>query len=364
MAEQLKHVYDKAFIAKLCDLLEKQTTFDSQAFTLSVFNRDWESFELKQRMYHITQQLNKFISGDYQQQLEVLIPVSTQFGGFEAMFFPDFVEQYGLDDYAASILALEHFTKYSSSEFAVRPFIEKYPCKMMLQMKAWTQSEDHHVRRLASEGCRPRLPWAKALPAFKQNPSIILPILEALKNDPSEYVRKSVANNLNDISKDNPDVVINIAWQWKGKTTETDWIIKHACRSLLKQAQPDIMSLYGYQPPNHIEIIDFDCTKQIEFEGNFSFSFQLSTNQKSMGLCRLEFALYFMKKNNKQTKKIFKISESNIQQSTKFISKTFSFITRSTRRYYAGQHSLGIIVNGFEKRKLHFILGKKKLAKN
>ena len=102
-------------------------------------------------------------------------------------------------------------------------------------MLKWSKHKDPRVRRLASEGCRPRLPWAMALPDFKRDPSKILPILEQLKADSDVWVRKSVANNLNDISKDNPELAISIFKKWLGGNKETDWIVKHAARTLLKQ---------------------------------------------------------------------------------------------------------------------------------
>ena len=360
--EPLKYCYNTQFLNTLSALIVRQDAhFDSKQFSDSVFNNDWDGYELKQRMRHITQCLNKHLSGDYQHKVNILKPVSTHFSSYDAMIFSDFAEQFGLNDYDISIDAMHHFTQYCTAEFAVRPFIELYPEKMMAQMMSWAHSDNHHVRRLASEGCRPRLPWASALPAFKEDPSSILPILEILKNDSSDYVRNSVANNLNDISKDNAHIIINIAKAWKGQTKETDWIVKHACRSLLKQANSEIMSLYGYAEPKHIKLSDFMCTKSLNIGDELHFSFKLYS-QEAIGLCRLEFALYFMKANGKQAKKIFKISESNIASYHKEYSKTFSFIPRSTRKLYAGKHSLAIIINGYEQSLLHFILSKKKPA--
>src|SRR5690606_550673 len=141
---------------------------------------------------------------DYIEAVGVLKKAAPYFTGLEAMIFPDFVETYGLDHWEASMDALELMTRYSSSEYAVRPFIAKDTERMMAQMLEWAHSDSEHVRRLASEGCRPRLPWAMGLTMLKKDPSPILPILETLKQDESLYVRRSVANNLNDISKDHP----------------------------------------------------------------------------------------------------------------------------------------------------------------
>jgi len=353
--EPLKYCYNETFVNKLNNLILKQDSqFNNKQFSLDVFNDSWDNLELKQRMRHITQCLNKHLKGSYSDKIDLLKPVSIHFDSYDAMFFSDFVEQFGLNDFDISMQAMHHFTQYCTAEFAVRPFIETYPAKMMAQMMLWADSDNHHVRRLASEGCRPRLPWASALSAFKKDPSAILPILEKLKNDSHHYVRNSVANNLNDISKDNPNVVIHIAQCWKGHCKETDWIVKHACRTLLKQAQTDIMSLYGYKQPSHITMNKFKCSQSVNIGDDLNFSFGLSTEQQHLGLCRLELALYFMKSNRKQARKLFKISESNIQNSQKLYSKHFSFKPRSTRKLYAGKHSIAIVINGFELEKLDF----------
>jgi 3-methyladenine DNA glycosylase AlkC len=162
-------------------------------------------------MMHTSESLHIYLPMEYSESVQILMKAALKFSGFQYMFFPGFIELYGLDEYEQSIKALEIFTQHSSSEFAVRPFIKIYSHKMMEQMELWAESENHHVRRLSSEGCRPRLPWAIALPEFKKDPSPVIPILEKLKNDESEYVRRSVANNLNDISKDNSYVEISAA---------------------------------------------------------------------------------------------------------------------------------------------------------
>ena len=177
------------------------------------------------------------------------LPLVSEFG-FVKMIFPDFVEVYGLDDWEASIPALEEFTQQTSAEFAIRPFIVRYPERTMAQMLEWAGHAHEGVRRLSSEGCRPRLPWAIALSALKADPSPILPILDRLKGDPSESVRRSVANNLNDISKDNPDVVIGVLRRWQADDTdEMHRLTSHALRTLLKAGNLDALALLGYPPP-------------------------------------------------------------------------------------------------------------------
>ena len=236
MPEPLKNRYNKRFVSDLSAEIKKEySAFDTEGFTQSIFDKSWKDEELKQRMRHITESLHQFLPANYKKALAILKPVSSKFSGFEPMFFPDYVECYGLDDFDASISALETFTKYSSSEFAVRPFIIRHEKKMMAQMKKWSVSKNHHVRRLSSEGCRPRLPWAMSLPKYIDDPEPVLAILLTLLEDDSEYVRRSVANNLNDIAKDHPEIIFKITKQYIGRSENTDKLLKHACRTLLKQ---------------------------------------------------------------------------------------------------------------------------------
>jgi len=349
MPELLKNRYNENFIGSLSkDLVDAYEMFDAEKFSAYVFDKQWQDKELKQRMEHIADSLHQFLPADYSAAVQILEVVSAKCSGFEYMFLPAFVERYGLDEYAISISALEHFTEYASSEFAVRPFILKYPEKMMAQMSLWAYSSNVHVRRLASEGCRPRLPWAMSLPDFKRDPTPVLLILESLKNDESEYVRRSVANNLNDISKDNPKILIDIAKKWLGETTYTDKLVKHACRSLLKQANSEIMALFGFTKPAHILLNDFVVEESVNKGEALSFSFSLLSRKEKLGKLRIEYALYFVKKNGTLSPKVFKISESDNLSHKKSVIKAYSFREISTRKYYAGTHKLAIIINGVE----------------
>lgn len=148
-----------------------------------------------------------------------------------------YVEKYGLDNFEPSIKAIEEITKRNTGEYTIRPFIEKYPDKTLKVMLKWSTDSNKHVRRLSSEGLRPRLPWAKKLQRFIEEPKPILPILNNLKDDPSKYVQKSVANCVNDILKDNPTVGKNLIEEWNtpNSSKARKWIIKHALRNLVKQ---------------------------------------------------------------------------------------------------------------------------------
>ena len=346
MPEPLKNLYNETFFKSLnAAMCQAYPPFNKTKFNALIFDKNWEAKELKQRMRHITESLHQCLP-DYEQAIPILKAASSQFSNtFEHMFFPAYAELYGMKHYDVSMDALKHFTQYSSSEFAIRPFIIKYPEKTMQHMQVWATHENEHVRRLASEGCRPRLPWAMQLPAFVQDPSPALEILELLKHDESLYVRRSVANNLNDIAKDHPQVVADIAKSWLGDNKNTDWLVKHACRTLLKQAHPETLSLFGFTPAEHIQVHAFKVSPKVTWGGKVIFSAQLQSKQP-LGKLRLEFAINFMKANGKTARKVFKISESEINVTSKLIQKHFSFKSISTRKYYAGEHKLSLIING------------------
>ncbi|WP_428025826.1 DNA alkylation repair protein [Arcobacter sp.] len=356
MAEQLKNVYTKDYINNLANKIkENYPKFDSGGFINSIFNHTWENLELKMRMRHIAITLNEYLPLPYEKQLEVLKPASKDFGSFEAMFFQDFVEVYGLDDFENSIKALEVFTIDSSSEFAIRQFILKYEDETIEQLKLWSKSPNEHLRRLSCEGCRPRLPWAVSLPMYKKNPSKILDILETLKNDKSLYVRKSVANNLNDISKDNPRIVIEFVKNNLGVSSELDWICKHASRTLLKKGDEEILKLFSFDKSSHINLTNFIHDEVININDNLVFSFELVSDE-SLGNIRVEYAIDYLKSNNTHNKKVFMISQNDIKSKNKKFTKKQSFKEMTTRKHYLGKHYLSIIINGKEMIKGEFIL--------
>lgn len=349
MPEPLKNLYTKKLLVALSKQIQTEyKDFDANGFVKHVMDKRWEQKELKERMRHVTKSLHQFLPLKYPRAIKIFRKISPKFTGFEYMFFPEFVELYGLDEFDLSVSALEHFTENASSEFAVRPFIKKYNSKMMDKMLSWAESENHHVRRLASEGCRPRLPWAMALPEFKKDPQPVIQVLEKLKNDDSEYVRRSVANNLNDISKDNPDLVVGIAGSWLGVNSTTDTLVKHACRSLLKQGHPEVLKLFGFKAPKYVSIKKFKVQNEVKIGNVLDFSFSIKSEGSALGKIRLEYVIEYLKKNGEYSRKVFKISESINEDNSKLVQKSHSFKIITTRKYYPGTHGLGIIVNGKE----------------
>jgi len=352
--------------------------FDERKFLSQIFDDEWENKELSQRWRHNTKVLKNFLPADYKTAIAKIFElinhikktqywekiVENSLGGkyglsMEYGFLGDFVEQYGLDDYETSVKAIEEITQFTSCEGAVRPFIIKYPDEMMKQMLVWSKHNNQWVRRLSSEGCRPRLPWTMALPKLKENPAPIILILENLKNDPSDFVRLSVANNLNDIAKDNPETVIYLARKWQGESKNTDWVIKHGCRTLLKQGNPEVMELFGFGSViKNITIEDFQIlTPKVKIGKSLEFMFKLLNNNNKKTKIRLEYGLYYQKANGTLSKKVCKISEKDyVANSITQITRKHSFRVVTTRVLHLGLHQVSIIINGNEFDKFDFEL--------
>lgn len=348
MPEPLKNAYNQYYIERLANRIKASwPAFDCELFISSVMDSEWEDKELKARMKHISNMMHESLSLPFNRAVNILLEAGQEFGGFEGMFFPDYVEQFGVDDWDLSITALETLTQYSSSEFAVRPMIIRDSSKMMAVMLEWASHQNYHVRRLASEGCRPRLPWAMALPEFKHDPQLILPVLDKLKQDDSLYVRRSVANNLNDIAKDNPSTVLEWCRDNIGRHPDTDWIIKHGCRTLLKQANPEAMRLFGYADSALVLVEDLTIeNKRLAIGDDLRFSFRVSTPCEALSKLRVEYIVDYVKANGSRSPKVFKSSESDYIQSEILFERKHSFRQMSTRKHYPGEHKLSIRVNG------------------
>ncbi len=361
----LKDLYSPTFYNRLSAVLATIVpNFDQQRFITLIFDDQFEGMELKARMRHTARVMHQFMPENYAETVKLIEQLITRLraehfgeGSLEFIFLPDYLEVYGLEHYETSVKALEFVTQFVSCEFAVRPFLLKYGGQMLDQMYAWSLHENHKVRRLASEGSRPRLPWAMAVPALKKDPRPLLPLLENLKNDPSESVRRSVANSLNDIAKDHPDLVLEIAARWKGHSRETDAIIKHGCRTLLKQGHTEILKHYGLQSAEILLTALQISTPEVRIGDDLHFSMVVQNAAATAQTVRLEYAIYYPRKNGTASKKVFKISERTFLAGEKaVIQRRQSFRLITTRTFYAGLHGLSIIVNGEEKARLDFIL--------
>lgn len=351
MATELKEMFNKKFYEHLATEFKKvYANFNDKKFVDDVTN-ELEKRSLNERLRFTSLTLKNHLPKDFKETIEILNTVISRTStGYTSLIFPDYVGQFGIHDFETSMKALAYYTQFGSSEFAVREFLKHDFDKTLQMMKIWSKSSNHHIRRLASEGCRPRLPWAMAIPELKKNPNPILPLLTNLKSDSSEYVRRSVANNLNDIAKDNPAIVIEIANKWKGQSKETDTILKHGCRTILKQGNLGILKHFGLDS-SKAEVTNFKIlTSKVTIGKDLEFSFSVKNNDNVQQKIRLEYAIYYLRQNGQLSRKVFKISERIFEPNqSSDIKRRQSFKLITTRKFYVGIQKLSIIINGEEK---------------
>ena len=360
MAERLKdRFFTEDSMAAMADTLkEEHAPFDREQFLrLTLGSQAWEGLELKARMRHTTKALHECLPSGYREALDILERVAPNVGGFEAMCLPDYVELYGMEDWDRSLPAMALFTRRCSSEFAIRPFLIQDQGRAIRYLEELAHDQHENVRRFASEGCRPRLPWAMALPALKQDPRPILPILEKLKDDPSEFVRRSVANNLNDISKDNPELMLEVAERWRGHSPETDWILKHGCRTLLKAGVTRALVLFGFGDPAGIYVDRLRLpAEQFAIGDTVPFEFDLRVEADAPARLRVEYVVTYAKARGRSSQKVFQVVEKDFAPGVHPVARNRSFADMSTRKHYAGPHAIQIKVNGEVKASVTFTL--------
>ncbi|TDQ37176.1 DNA alkylation repair protein [Aureibacillus halotolerans] len=355
MADALKDVYSHDFLTGFAQTVASAyAPFDPDAFVTAILTDDWSDMALKQRMRRITMTLGEHLPDTYEDALHVLYSIDEKCTGFPYLFFPDFVEVHGQKDehWESSMVALARFTQRSSAEFAVRPFLLQQPERMVAQMIDWASHQNEHVRRLASEGSRPRLPWGQALPMFKNDPSPVLPILETLKADPSLYVRKSVANHLNDIAKDNPEIVIQTARRWMGTSPETDWIVRHGCRTLIRKALPEVLQLFGYADASSDLISAADITitpDELSIGDECVLDYDITLQPGEPAYVRIEYGIDFVKARGTTSRKLFLLSDKTVDGGARLTGKrTHRWADLTTRKHYPGDHRVSLLINGVE----------------
>ncbi len=258
------------------------------------------------------------------------------------------VGQYGLKDFEGSLNLLKDMTGHFSSEFDVRYFLIEDQERALNLMSTWVEHPDFHIRRLLSEGTRPRLPWGMQLPRLIEDPSPMLPLLEALRDDPEEYVRRSVANHLNDIAKDHPDLIAKLAKKWlKGASPVREKLVRHACRSLIKQGHTPTLEAFGLGAPKIAEPKITIKTKQVAYGDRLEFSATLRSTAKQKQSLVIDYLVHFKKANGEQVGKVFKWKKLSLQPGERLvIEKSHAIKPITTRKYYAGKQGLSLRING------------------
>ncbi len=363
MPEPFKNLFNKKLICGMAKHFEKQwPAFNAKRFVADA-SRDFHVLELKQRSQQITDAMIKHLPDDFEKSGAIMLAclgpdlgddlslgaVNTDnISGWAVMPMADYVGELGHDYFDLSMTLLKSMTKCSSSEFAIRFFLIASPKKTLAVLKKWTQDDSQHVRRLVSEGTRPRLPWAMRLPVFIEDPLPVIALLEKLKDDEKEYVRRSVANNLNDISKDHPDLVAEIAQQWMvDASDQRKKLIRHACRTLIKSGHKKALRVLGYGAPKIADAKLEISTPIVEFGNALQFSLSIrSTSNKKQALM-IDYVIHHQKANGKTTAKVFKWKSITFPAKKTLVSEKNHVIKKiTTRVYYPGEHSVEVMVNG------------------
>ncbi len=269
------------------------------------------------------------------------------YAGFRHLPFLNFVGMYGLDHPVVALDALERMTRYFSAEFDIRPFILHHPALTLPRMQVWARDADWRLRRLASEGSRPRLPWGVRLTPFIRDPSPCLEIIEPLHADPHPAVRRSVANHLNDVAKDHPRVAVATARRWlENGENGTRWIVRHALRTLVKQGNPEALALLGFSGSESPDTLAFTITPQRVMMGE-AVTFVAELRCREEALLSIDYAVHHQKKNGSLVPKVFKLSRKQVTSNEVIrIEKSHAMRPITTRRYYPGLHRIEVLVNG------------------
>lgn len=344
MAEPFKNQFNRDVIAELANALTKTAgSFDAEAF-LHAACHDLESLELKARSHQITEALVTHLP-DPKTGAQALL--STELTGWIVMPMAEYFTRTGLERFDDALSDLAQITPRFTAEFSVRAFLAHDQPRALVHFTRWAKDEDEHVRRLASEGLRPYLPWGQNLPQIAADPSPVLPILEVLRDDPSEYVRRSVANCLNDIARDHPDLVARLAKTWlQDASTEREKLVRHALRSLIKAGHPGALKALGFGPPE-LEASLGCASGTLQLGNALELTAELTSKSAEPQKLVIDFALHLMKKNGKLAPKVFKWTTLTLRAGeTREIAKKHAIKPVTTRVYYPGAQRIELLING------------------
>ena len=327
---------------------QAHAAFDQRAY-LAMARDGLDELSIMQRMSRAADSLRAHLPHDYPRALKIVRKMAPRLpGGFVAMVLPEFVGRHGLDHFELSLQALRELTPYSSAEFAIRPYIAQDPDTVLALAERWAEDEDEHVRRLASEGTRPRLPWARRLPLLVAEPQRTRPILEKLQADPSEYVRRSVANHLNDMAKDHPGWVLDLLESWPTQEPATKWIIKHALRNLIKAGHPRALALVGATLGAQVQLQSFAVSPAtIRLGQTLRLSATLVSTASQAQKLVIDYAIHYVKKSGERSRKVFKLRTLELEgQAHVTLAKEQLIADFTTRVHYPGRHPVELLVNG------------------
>ena len=365
MAEPLKHLLNDTVPPRIAAMVRRAwRSFDSKAF-LGQIEPGYESLELMARGQRIAQSLQAHLPQDVPRALGVLVDSMDPPMGLDAAGEPDagdrpysaflylphsiYIGTHGLPHFEAAMAAQHALTQRFTAEFCIRPYLLHHQGATLARLRNWAQDGNAHVRRLVSEGTRPRLPWAPRLPAFQANPQLALPLLDALKDDPSSYVRRSVANHLGDIAKDHPDLAVGTARTWlQGASAPREALMRHGLRFIIKRGDYGALDALGL---GHAVALDVRAARVLPASARIGDKVRIEaelhnpTPRPQRVLADLK--VHYVKAHGGAAPKVFKLQTLDIAPgATVAVGKTLSLQQMTTRTHYPGAHQVELVLNG------------------
>lgn len=373
MAEPLKNRYGPEVASVIAQQIQRvYPSFDQTAFLRDAL-AGYEALELMPRGHHLCATLRQHLPPRFADAVEILLASLGQklgdahsFGMAPFHYLPHtfFISTYGPssiqagnDDFDLCMRAQYELTQRFTAEFSMRAFLAHFPQQTLARLAQWTKDPSEHVRRLVSESTRPRLPWAARLPAFQHDPKPVIALLEQLKDDPSKYVQRSVANNLNDIGKDNPAIFYDTLARWQqdwrqlppsDRHGERDWVIRHALRTAIKRGEGQAFALSGCHPAPEIGISDSTISPNSVQEGD-EIDIRCTLTNLSQQPCTVvvDLAIDYVKAQGKFSRKVFKLKRLTLDSKEQCVlGKRISLRSMTTRKHYPGTHPVSVLING------------------
>ncbi|MCJ7993655.1 DNA alkylation repair protein [Rhizobium cremeum] len=353
MPEPLKNLIGETVVRETAAALARAwPEFDRQAFLAEILP-DFDNLELMQRSQSVAAAMTRLLPQDFARSASILrdcLPDNNRPGlsGWALLAFNQYIGANGLAHFETSLDLLKAITPHFTAEFGIRPFIAAERQRALAIITGWISDPNHHVRRLASEGTRPRLPWAMRLPELIRDPSPLMPILIPLLDDPEDYVRRSVANSLNDIAKDHPDLVADfVARHRQDASAERLWLLRHASRTLVKKGHAGVLASFGFETAEGIKAGLSLKQTTIAFPGTLEFAVRLSNGSDKAQRLLIDYAIHHRKKDGSLSPKVFKGTSLTIgPDEAADLDRRHAFRPITTRVYYPGLHRLELLVNG------------------
>ena len=358
MAEPLKNKYGPEVPRRIGTMLASAwPMFPTRAYLADAL-AGYESLELMPRARQIASALQRHLPQDYPRAIAILLdslrprtPHTSDLGLGSFLYLPHvfFVAEQGLGHFEESMRAQYELTRRFTAEFSIRAYLVHHREATLARLAQWSQDPDVHVRRLVSEGTRPRLPWAARLREFQRDPTPVLALLERLKDDPELYVRRSVANNLNDIGKDHPQRLVAVARRWmRGATPQRRWIVGHALRSAIKRGDPGALAVMGFGvgTPVTLRAVAIAPARP-RLGGAVTIGFELHNPGRQLRRVLADLRVHFVKAGGGTGAKVFKLKAVSLEPgATVALRKKISLAALTTRRHYAGRHRVEALLNG------------------